>query len=134
MKAFLEVLLTVFEDRRQPIIDLLNNIHLTDDEESVARMAAKARSYTIAGGQLYKKGVVHPLLRCISQEEGKALLVEIHFDVCDSHIGPRALSSKAIRQGFYWPTHVRELSKLPRRVKPVKTFHLTKQNFRQKYN
>jgi hypothetical protein len=87
----------VFEDWRQPIIDSLNNVDLTDDEASVARMAARARSYTIARGQLYKKGVVQPLLRCISQEEGKALLAEIHSDVCGSHIGPRALSSKAIR-------------------------------------
>jgi hypothetical protein len=49
-KAFLEVLLTKFEDRRQPIIDSLSNVHLTDDEASTARMAARARSYTIVGG------------------------------------------------------------------------------------
>jgi hypothetical protein len=58
MKAFLEVLLIVFEDWREPIIDLLNNVHLTNDEASAARMTARDRSYTIAGGQLYKKGVV----------------------------------------------------------------------------
>jgi hypothetical protein len=71
-------------------------------------MATRARSYAIVEGQLYKKGVVHPLLGCISQAEGKALLAEIHSGICGSHIGPRALSSKAIRQGFYWPTHVRD--------------------------
>jgi hypothetical protein len=64
-------------------------------------MAARARSYAIVEGQLYKKGVMQPLLRCISQAEGKALLAEIHFGICGSHIGPRTLSSKAIRQGFY---------------------------------
>jgi hypothetical protein len=57
-KAFLEVLLTEFEDWRQPIIDSLNNIHLTDDEASAARVATRARSYTIVGGQLYNKEVV----------------------------------------------------------------------------
>jgi hypothetical protein len=61
-KAFLEVLLTEFEDWRQPIINSLNNVHLTDDEASIARMVTRARSYTIARGQLYKKGVVQPLL------------------------------------------------------------------------
>jgi hypothetical protein len=89
-KAFLEVLLTKFKDWRQPIIDSLNNIHLTDDEAGATRMAIRARSYTIVGGQLYKKGVVQPLLRCISQEEGKSLLAEIHSSVSGSHIGPRA--------------------------------------------
>jgi hypothetical protein len=52
MKAFLEVLLIVFEDWREPIIDLLNNVHLTNDEASAARMTARDRSYTIAGGCL----------------------------------------------------------------------------------
>jgi ribonuclease HI len=73
MKAFQEVLLTEFEDWRQPIIDSLNNVHHLDDEASVARMAAKARSHTIIEGQLYKKGVVQPLLKCTSQDEGKEL-------------------------------------------------------------
>jgi hypothetical protein len=100
-KAFQEVLLTEFEDWRQPIIDSLNNDHHPDDEASAARMAARARSYTIIGGRLYKKGVVQPLLKCISQDEGKELLSEIHSGNCGSHIGPRALSAKAIRQGFY---------------------------------
>jgi hypothetical protein len=49
-KAFQEVLLTEFEDWRQLIIDSLNNVHHTDVEASVARMAARARSYTIIGG------------------------------------------------------------------------------------
>jgi hypothetical protein len=64
-------------------------------------MAARARSYTIIDGTLYKKRVVQPLLKCISQAKGKELLHEIHLGVCGSHIGPRALSVKAIRQGFY---------------------------------
>jgi hypothetical protein len=97
-------------------------------------MAARARSYAIVEDRLYKKGVVQPLLRCISQAKGKALLAEIHFRVCGSHIGPRALSSKAIRQGFYWPTHVRDAEQVTKHVKPVKTFHHTKQNLQQQYN
>jgi hypothetical protein len=73
MKAFQEVLLTEFEDWRQPIIDSLNNVHHPDDESSVARMVVRARSHTIIEGHLYKKGVVQPLLKCISQDEGKEL-------------------------------------------------------------
>jgi hypothetical protein len=64
-------------------------------------MAARARSYTLVDGILYKKGIVQPLLKCITQGEGKGLFQEIHFRICRSHIGPRALSMKAIRQGFF---------------------------------
>ena len=90
------------------IIDYLNNIHHLEDEASTARMAARARSYTLIDGMLYKKGVVQPLLKCIAQSEAKELLQEIHLGICGSRIGKRALSAKAIRQGFYWPTHIKD--------------------------
>ena len=83
-------------------------MHHTEHEASIARMIARARSYTLIDGILYKKGVVQPLLKCIPQSEGKYLLQEIHSGLCGSHIGPRALSMKATRQGFYWPTHIKD--------------------------
>ena len=39
------------------IIDCLNNMHHTEDEVSIARMAARARNYTLIEGILYKKGL-----------------------------------------------------------------------------
>jgi hypothetical protein len=121
-KAFQEVLLTEFEDWRQPIIDSLNDVHHSNDEASAAKMAARARSYATVGGQLYKKGVVQPLLKCISQDEAKELLLKIHLGSCGSHIGPRALSAKAIRQGFYWPTHVRDAEKITKTCEACQNF------------
>ena len=101
MKAFKQVLLTEFKDWRLLIIDQINNVQHSEDEASIARMAARARSNTLVDGILYKKGIVQPLLKCITQIEGKELLREIHSEICRSHIGPRALSAKAIRQGLY---------------------------------
>ena len=79
------------------IIDQINNVQHSEDEASIARMVARARSYTLVDGILYKKGIVQPLLKCITQNEGKELLKEIHLGICGSYIGPRALSMKAIR-------------------------------------
>jgi hypothetical protein len=73
-KAFKTVLVTESEDWRQLITDYLNNVHHSEDEASTVRMAAKARSYTLVDGILYKKGVLQPLLKCITQNEGKELL------------------------------------------------------------
>jgi hypothetical protein len=87
---------------------VLNNISNPEDEANATRMATRARSYTMIEGTLYEKGVVHPLLKCISQSEVKDLLNEIHSGICGSHIRPRALSAKAIRQGLYWPTHIKD--------------------------
>jgi hypothetical protein len=101
VKALKQVLLTKSEDWRQLIIDQINIVQHLEDEASIARMVARARSYTLVDGTLYKKGVVQPLLKCITQGKGKELLQEIHAEICGSHIGPRALSTKAIMQGFY---------------------------------
>jgi hypothetical protein len=54
-------------------------------------------------GQLYKKGISQPLLKCILDIEGRELLLEVHKAVCSCHSGPRALAVKVMRQGFYWP-------------------------------
>ena len=121
MKAFKTVLLTESKDWRQLIIDYLNNVHHSEDEASTARIAARARSYTLIDGTLYKKGVVQPLLKCITQSEGKELLQEIHSEECGSHIDPRALSAKAIRQGFYWPTHIKDAEQIVKTRKACQT-------------
>ena len=57
-KALKTVLVTESEDWRQLIIDCINNVHHTEDEVSTTRMIARARSYTLIDGILYKKGVV----------------------------------------------------------------------------
>jgi len=66
MKAFKQVLLMESKDWRQLIIDQLNNVQHLEDEASIARMAARARSYTLVDGILYKKGVAQPLIKCIT--------------------------------------------------------------------
>jgi hypothetical protein len=55
-------------------------------------------------GDLYHCGANNILMRCITQEEGRELLVEIHGGECRSHSSSRTLVGKAFRHGFYWPT------------------------------
>jgi hypothetical protein len=57
-KAFKTIMITESEDWRHLIIDYLNNIYHSEDEASTTRIAARARSYTLMDGILYKKGVV----------------------------------------------------------------------------
>jgi hypothetical protein len=58
----------------------------------------------VVNGELYKSGVTELWLRCITSEKDIELLKEIHSGFCGAHIGTRALTGKAIKQGFYWPT------------------------------
>jgi hypothetical protein len=95
-------------------------------------MAARARNYTLIDGILYKKGVVQPLLKCIAQGEGKNLQ-EIHSGLCGSHIGTRALSVKAIRHGFYWPTHIKDAEEIVRIGEACQPPHIS-QSLQPQYN
>ncbi|XP_052171692.1 uncharacterized protein LOC127787675 [Diospyros lotus] len=55
-----------------------------------------------------------PLLKCIRPREADYILREIHEGICGSHIGARTLSQKALRQGYYWPTMVKDSEQLVR--------------------
>jgi ribonuclease HI len=90
------------EDWRTEIISFLQGNCLSDDEAYNKRIEARARSYVILEGELYKHGVCSPLLKCLSRAEGIELMKEIHAGLCGSHIGSRPLLGKILRQGFYW--------------------------------
>ena len=40
----------------------------------------------------------------VSGKQCTCIMAELYEGICGSHIGDRALSSKAIRAGYYWPT------------------------------
>jgi ribonuclease HI len=91
------------EDWRTEIISFLQGNCLSDDEAYNKRMEARTRPYVINEGELYKHGVCSPLLKCLSRNEGHALMKEIHAGLCGAHIRSRPLLRKVFRQGFYWP-------------------------------
>ena len=66
------------EDWRAPIIAYLRGHYELEDEVNKVRMKHRTRNYKIINNQLYKQGICEPLLKCISAEEGKELLSEIH--------------------------------------------------------
>jgi hypothetical protein len=90
---------------------LHHHYELNSDIELI-RMQQRAKAYQIIGDELYKTSVTGPLLHCLSRDEGKELLTQIHSGVCGGHIGARALTTKVFRQGFYWPSIIDDASKL----------------------
>jgi ribonuclease HI len=92
------------EDWRSTIVAYLQGHFVPKDVKEEKRLALRARNYSIINDTLYRGGVYAPLLKCISQAEGRQLLLEIHAGMCSSHIRTRALVGKAFREGFYWPS------------------------------
>jgi len=70
-------------------------------EPTEARVVQKNLSrYTLVDGDLFRHGFTHPILICVSGEQCTCIMVELHEGICGSHIGGRALLSKAIRAGY----------------------------------
>jgi hypothetical protein len=86
-RAILIVSPTHSEDWRTKIITFLQGNYPANDEVYVKRMQARTRSYKMIEGELYKEGVLSPLLKCIPRDEGQELIKRIHSCICRSHIG-----------------------------------------------
>jgi hypothetical protein len=71
-----------------------------------------AKCYTVVEGDLYRHGANGILMRCITQEEGRELLTEIHRGECGSHSASRTLVGKAFWHGFYWPTSLQDATEM----------------------
>ena len=53
-------------------------------------------------------------MKCILTDQGKQLLLEVHVGIYGHHAAPRSLVKKAFRQGFYWPTALRDAEDIRR--------------------
>jgi hypothetical protein len=81
-----------------------------------------AKRYTVVEGDLYRRGANDILMRCITQEEGRELLTEIHGGECGSHSSSRTLVGKAFRHGFYWSTALQDAAEMVKSCKACQ-FH-----------
>ena len=88
----------------EPFLAYLNRQELPEDKHEAHCIIRRSKAYKVHEGELYKKSTTGVLQRCISKEEGRKLLAEIHAGLSGHHVAARALVSKAFRTSFYWPT------------------------------
>ena len=86
------------------------------------RISRRSKAFTVINRQLYKRSIAQILQKCIDEEDGKALLLEIHEGTCGHHASSRVLVSKAFRAGFYWPTSMKNAEEIVRRCVACQKF------------
>ena len=84
-----------------PILSFLQDGRLVQDVEEARKVKKRAARFTILNDTLYKRGFSMTYWRCVSKEEAKYVLEEIHEVICGDHIGPRSLISKVIQTGYF---------------------------------
>ncbi|XP_057756294.1 uncharacterized protein LOC130975523 [Arachis stenosperma] len=87
-----------------PITDFLEHGKLPSDEKDAAKLRREAARYAVIQGQLFRKGLNQPLLKCLHPDQTDYVLREVHEGCCGHHIGGKALARKLIRAGYYWPS------------------------------
>ena len=60
--------------------------------------------FSLVNGQLFKRSLNGPYLKCLTTEQGQYVLAELHERICGNHPGGRTLAHRAHTQGYYWST------------------------------
>ena len=100
-----------------PIWDYINDGTLSDDPKEAAKIRVRSSRFTNHKGSLYKRGFFTPFLKCIAGEDTEYVLSEVHEGICGNHIGARTLAGKVLRQGYYWPTMLKDATNLVKRCR-----------------
>ena len=104
-------------------IDYIKENKLPVEKQQATQVIRRSKNYVLVGDKLYKRATSSGvLLKCISFEEGKQILDEIHSGYCGNHAALRTLVGKAFRTGFYWPTALKDAEELIRRCKSCQMF------------
>jgi hypothetical protein len=91
-------------------------------------------SMTIIYGELHRCGVTCVFQRCVSPEEGREILQEIHAGDCGHHAGSKSLVAKVFRHGFFWLTAHADVEDIVRKCDVCQKFarqvHVSAQELR----
>ena len=100
-----------------PIRDYLVEGTLSSDPKEASKPRARSARFTIHRGTLYKRGFSTPILKCVGKEDANYILREVHEGVYGNHIGAQTMAGKTLRQGYYWPTMLKDTTELVRKCK-----------------
>ena len=117
--AAVREVLMIDEDWRTQFIDFIKEFklppHVDPKSNEAACITWRSKGFVLVGDNLYKHSASGILMKCVTLEEGKDILREIHEGVCGNHAASRTLVGKAYRSGFFWPTAISDAEDLVRR-------------------
>ena len=116
--ATVREVLMIEEDWRIQFMDFIKEFklppHVDPKSAEAARIIRRSKGFVLVGDNPYKRSASGILMKCVTFEEGKDILREIHEGVCGNHAASRTLVGKAYRSGFFWPTDVLDAEDLVR--------------------
>ena len=90
---------------------------LSSHPKEASELKTRSARFTIHRGTLYKRGFSTPILKYVGKEDANYVLKEVYEGICGNHIGARSLAAKTPRQGYYWPTMLKDTTELVKKCK-----------------
>ena len=104
------------------LLFLERDILLEEKKEAEKIRRKTLRFWLYEDKKLYKRSFSGPYLLCVHPETSKSLLEELYEGICESHIGGRSLSHRAITQGYWWPDMHKEAQEYDRKCDQYQRF------------
>ena len=87
-----------------PISLYISTCQLPSERDKAHKLQVQSARFSLVNGQLFKRSVGDPYLKCLMPEQSQYELAELHEGICGNHLDDRTLAHQAITQGYYWPT------------------------------
>ncbi|XP_011100846.1 uncharacterized protein LOC105178958 [Sesamum indicum] len=110
------------ESWKDEIDKYLEDGTLPNDPFKAKRVRFRVARFTLLSGQLYKRTVDGPLLKCLDEERAKYVMREIPEGSDGNHLGARSLAQKIVRQGYFWPPMVKDTKELVKRCESCQRY------------
>ena len=100
-----------------PIWDYVVDKIFPSDPKEASKLGTRSARFTVHRGTLYKRGFSTPILKCVGNEDANYVLREVHEGICGNHIGAMSLAATTLRQGYYFPTMLKDATELVKKYK-----------------
>jgi ribonuclease HI len=103
------------EDWRTSFIEFLKYGRLPSERNKAIELKRRIMSYTLLNDVLYRRSFDQLLLRCLSPQEAKQAMDEVHSGICGAHQAGPKMRIKLKQMGYYWPTMLRDCIDMARK-------------------
>ena len=86
--------LVITPDWTVPYISYILRKELLEDEEEARQIVQRSKAFTVIRGQLFRESVTGVCQKCITPEEGRVILNDIHTGTCGHHASSWTIVAK----------------------------------------
>ena len=87
--------LVITPDWTVPYIAYILRRELPEDEEDARQIVRRSKAFTVIRGQLFRESATGVSQKCVTPEEGRVILNDIHSGTYGHHASSRTIVAKA---------------------------------------